>query len=253
MGDKLIDHPCKFENLVYFLNRPNIYKDTCIRCGKVYEIGTAPARPEITETEWDPDKANEQAKKNHDKYFTDIANKHGISPVDLQKRITHALEFRPVWPPDRSEIPEEKQMPDYYEGTVRYLKIRYFWDQSPRIHKIKEGEPNPVRFEKIWPAEYPEGEPMKMGTLHFRRGQLWLYEAKYQYKNGNLVWVSQETQPIAFVDAGQVSTEIHEYVETQEILDLKAQREKEEADKRAKAKKKTSEPKPEEKKPDPPK
>jgi len=255
MGDKTIDHPCKYENLIYFLNRPNVYKDCCIRCGKVYEIAASPARPDVNTEKWNPDVRKKEHEDADKKYITDIANKHQIAPAELQNRISHSLIYTAMWPENVQEIPEEERVPEYYKGTIRYLKIRYFWDQGPRIHRVKADDPNPVRFEKIWPSVNDEnGHMVSEGTLHFRRGQLWLLEAEFEFRNGNLIWVS-EGKPVEWVGASKQFIEVHEFVETQEVLDAKAAKEKADAEKRKKAKKsasveppKTEEPKPEEKK-----
>lgn len=260
LGKELVPFHCKYENFIYFMNRPYI-QNPCINCGNLYKLSLAPARPEINAEKWNPDERVKEELDNDKKYVTDIASKHGIAPAELQKRISHALVYKAVWPENVQEIPEEERVPEYYTGKVQFLKMRYFWDQAPRIHRVKADDVNtPVRFEKIWPSVNDEnGRMVTEGTIHFRRGQIWLHEAEFEFRNGNLIWVS-EGKPIEWVGASREIGELHEFTEAQEILDAKAAQEKVDAEKRKKAKKpassestpepekKTEEPKPEEKK-----
>jgi hypothetical protein len=247
-GDMMIDQPCRFENLIYFLGKPSVYKDYCIRCGKVYDLPALPQVGEPTQEKWNPEDRIKDRNKDAEAKFKEIATKYNIEPAVLAKRIKYALEFAPVWPEKVNEIPEEERRPEYYTGRVRYLKLKYFWDQAARSNQTI-GETT-TRFVKIWPGEKDDnGKLIKEGTQLFRRGQLWMMEAEFEFRNGNIVWKS-EVGP-----SGKVIKEIHEYCETEDNLTVKAKKDAEEAKKKGNAKKKPAEapvdtPKPDEKKPD---
>jgi hypothetical protein len=246
MGDKMLKWECMYENIIYFINKPNVIKDSCIRCGKHYALALVPDRPAATsEEDWNPEDRAKKQDKAHDAYFADIANKHNISPAELQKRIVHALVFKPIWPEDKDEIPPEKLLPEYYTGTIRFLRVKYFWDQAPRIHREYEGAVQ--RFHPLWPDQRDENNVMiRMGTQIFRRSQVWLCEANYEYRRGNIFWTRMDERlkkeavnPEAAPEVKPaVLMHINAYAEDPEILGAMKEQEEKIEKRRAEAKKK---------------